>query len=40
MAIIQTITRENFAEKVQQAYILPRIMGSDHCPVGLQLDVT
>lgn len=34
------IVSSRLAEKVQQAYILPRIMGSDHCPVGLQLDVT
>jgi exodeoxyribonuclease-3 len=30
---------DNFAEKVKAAYILPEVMGSDHCPIGLEVDV-
>jgi exodeoxyribonuclease-3 len=30
---------DNFAEKVSAAYILPEVMGSDHCPIGLEVDV-
>ncbi|MBN1153579.1 exodeoxyribonuclease III [candidate division KSB1 bacterium] len=28
---------EEFAPRVRAAYILPDIMGSDHCPIGLEL---
>ena len=27
------------AERIDKAYICPEIMGSDHCPVGLELDL-
>jgi exodeoxyribonuclease-3 len=30
---------DNFAEKAKAAYILPEVMGSDHCPIGLEVDV-
>lgn len=28
---------EAFADRVAEAHILPEVMGSDHCPVGIQL---
>jgi len=28
---------ENLRKKVKDAFILPDIMGSDHCPVGVEL---
>lgn len=28
---------DNFAGKVKAAYILPEVMGSDHCPIGLDV---
>jgi len=28
---------ENFKENVKAAYILPTIMGSDHCPIGIDV---
>ena len=30
---------QQFASRVKNAYILPDVMGSDHCPVGLDFDV-
>ncbi len=27
------------AEKIEKAFILPEVMGSDHCPVGLEIDL-
>ena len=30
---------EQFTNRVKNAYILPDVMGSDHCPVGLDFDV-
>ncbi len=27
------------AEKIKEAYILPEVMGSDHCPVGLEIEL-
>jgi exodeoxyribonuclease-3 len=30
---------EEFAPGVKDAFILPEVMGSDHCPVGLELSV-
>ncbi len=30
---------ENLRKKVKSAFILPEIMGSDHCPVGVELTV-
>ncbi len=30
---------ENFRKNVKDAFILPDIMGSDHCPVGIELDI-
>ncbi|MDZ7412535.1 MAG: exodeoxyribonuclease III, partial [candidate division KSB1 bacterium] len=29
----------NLAERVKSAFILPEVMGSDHCPVGIELQV-
>lgn len=28
---------ENFKKKVKSAWIMPEVMGSDHCPVGLEI---
>jgi exodeoxyribonuclease-3 len=28
---------ESFKAKIQNAYILPEIMGSDHCPIALEI---
>ena len=33
------LVSDRLREVVQDAYILPEIMGSDHCPVGLDLKV-
>ncbi|MBD3216685.1 MAG: exodeoxyribonuclease III [candidate division Zixibacteria bacterium] len=33
------IVSESLKKKVKDAYILPKIMGSDHCPVGLEVSV-
>jgi exodeoxyribonuclease-3 len=30
---------ENFTRNVKKAFILPEVMGSDHCPVGLEVSV-
>lgn len=30
---------EKLADRVTAAYILPEVMGSDHCPVGIDLDL-
>ncbi len=30
---------EDLKENVKAAYILPEVMGSDHCPIGLEVDV-
>lgn len=30
---------ERAAEKIKEAYILPEVMGSDHCPVGLEIEL-
>ena len=30
---------DNFVDRVKDAFILPDVMGSDHCPIGLELDV-
>jgi exodeoxyribonuclease-3 len=30
---------QNLAERVKSAFILPQVMGSDHCPVGIELAV-
>ena len=27
------------ADKIKDAYILPEVMGSDHCPVGLEIEL-
>ena len=29
-----------FAEQVKAAYILPDVMGSDHCPIGIDIELT
>ena len=31
---------KDFTENVTAAYILPDVMGSDHCPVGIDINVT
>ena len=31
---------EKFTKRVSAAYILPEVMGSDHCPVGIEIDLT
>lgn len=30
---------ENLKDNVKAAYILPEIMGSDHCPIGIDLEI-
>jgi exodeoxyribonuclease-3 len=31
---------QGFAEQVKAAYIHPEVMGSDHCPIGIDVDLT
>ena len=31
------IVSDRFAKNIKEAYIFPEIMGSDHCPVGLEI---
>jgi exodeoxyribonuclease-3 len=31
------VVSDRLCEKISDAYILPEIMGSDHCPVGLDV---
>lgn len=31
------VVSDNLKDQIKQAYILPEIMGSDHCPVGLEI---
>ncbi|MGZ5054819.1 MAG: exodeoxyribonuclease III [Methylobacter sp.] len=33
------LTSETIVDKVKQAFILPDILGSDHCPVGIEIDL-
>lgn len=33
------LTSEAIVDKVKQAFILPEIHGSDHCPVGIEIDL-
>ena len=33
------IVSSNIQEKIKDAYIYPEIMGSDHCPVGLEINI-
>ena len=30
---------ENLLPSIEKAYIMPEVMGSDHCPIGLTLDI-
>ncbi|MBI4726258.1 exodeoxyribonuclease III [candidate division TA06 bacterium] len=30
---------ENLRKNIKKAYILPEVMGSDHCPIGLELEI-
>ena len=30
---------EDLLDKVKDAYIYPEVMGSDHCPIGLDIEV-
>ncbi len=30
---------ENFANKIANAFIMPDVMGSDHCPVGVEVQI-
>jgi exodeoxyribonuclease-3 len=30
---------ENLRKNIKNAYILPEVMGSDHCPIGLEIDI-
>lgn len=30
---------ENFRKNVKDAFIMPDVMGSDHCPVGIELEI-
>ena len=31
------VTNKEFADKITEAFILPEVMGSDHCPVGVKI---
>lgn len=33
------ITSDDIKESIQEAFILPEVMGSDHCPVGLVIEI-
>ena len=33
------IVSENIKDKIKDAIIYPEVMGSDHCPVGLEIDI-
>lgn len=33
------LVSSSLKEKIKKAFILPEVMGSDHCPVGIELDV-
>ena len=33
------ITSKNIEEKIKQAMIYPEIYGSDHCPVGIEIEI-
>lgn len=33
------IVSRDFVPQVKKAYIMPEVMGSDHCPIGLELEV-
>ena len=33
------VTSEDLAKKIKEAYIYSDIMGSDHCPVGIDIDL-
>jgi exodeoxyribonuclease-3 len=30
---------ERLRDRITSAYILPEVMGSDHCPIGIELEV-
>ena len=30
---------EEFKDKVSAGFIMPEVMGSDHCPIGIDLDL-
>lgn len=30
---------ENFRKNIKNAFIMPEVMGSDHCPVGIELEI-
>ncbi len=30
---------EEFKEKVKRSWILSDVMGSDHCPIGLEIEI-
>ena len=32
------VVSDRLRDRIKEAYILPEIMGSDHCPVGLDLN--
>ena len=34
------IVSKDIETKIKEAKIYPEIMGSDHCPVGLEIDIT
>ena len=34
------LVSDRLFDKVEKAYICPEIMGSDHCPVGLEIDLS
>ena len=30
---------QGFVDKLSNAFILPEVMGSDHCPVGIEFEI-
>ena len=30
---------ENLKDNLKSAFILPEVMGSDHCPIGIEIEI-
>jgi exodeoxyribonuclease-3 len=30
---------ENIRDKIKDSFIMPQVMGSDHCPLGIDLEI-
>ena len=33
------VVSDNFKKNVKNAFIMPNVMGSDHCPIGLEIEI-